>query len=162
MREMDHGQGKEGVNKSLDASQILREIDQRLTEQVIAGNLTDVDKWNLQNLLKKVCCRLAGHYKNLLREVESMGGNYIKLPSDIVYEEGREKGLEEGRVQGFEPYVSLICKKLRKKKSLQQIAQELEEDEETVKKVCDVIASLAPDYPEEKAVKKYCEALTFG
>ena len=48
-----------------------------------------------------------------------MGGIYIKLPSDIVFEEGREHGLA--------PYVSLICRKLRKKKSLQQISQELEE-----------------------------------
>lgn len=46
----------------------------------------------------------------------------------------REEAVEEGREEGMkEKLYELICKKLLKNKSLEQIAEELEEDPETIR-----------------------------
>ncbi len=61
---------------------------------------------------------------------------------------------EEGREEGREEYlISLICRKLRKGKSIEQIADELEEDEVRVKAICGIADEFAPDYDEEKVMQ---------
>ena len=60
-------------------------------------------------------------------------------------EEGREEG-EENRL------IRQICRKLRKGKSVEQIADELEEDETQVKVICDAAEAFAPDYDENKVI----------
>ena len=46
--------------------------------------------------------------------------------------------------------VELICKKLRKGKEIPQIADEVEEEEELVKKICDIADSYGPEYDADK------------
>ena len=57
---------------------------------------------------------------------------------------------EEGREEYL---ISLICRKLRKGKSIEQIADELEEDEVRVKVICGIADEFAPDYDEEKVMQ---------
>ena len=61
----------------------------------------------------------------------------------------KEEGREEGR---YFHLISQICRKLRKGKTVEQIADELEEDEARVKAICDAAEEFAPDYDEEKVM----------
>jgi hypothetical protein len=64
----------------------------------------------------------------------------------IIAMEERETGSERRLVEQ-------ICKKLRKDKDIPQIADEVEEEEKLVKKICDIAAVFAPDYDAEKVFK---------
>ena len=58
-----------------------------------------------------------------------------------------EIGREEGRVAGLEEKLIMqICKKIQKGRSIEQIADELEEDVETIQPLYDTILRYAPDY----------------
>ncbi|MCR5599035.1 MAG: hypothetical protein K6G19_12780 [Lachnospiraceae bacterium] len=68
-------------------------------------------------------------------------------------EEGREEGRKEGREEGREGHlITQVCRKLRKGKTAEQIADELEEDALRVKVICDVAEEFAPEYDEEKVM----------
>ena len=62
---------------------------------------------------------------------------------ELFKEEGREEGKEEGRE---ETLVTQICKKLVKGKSVPVIADEVEEPEEYVSKVCEIASKYLPNY----------------
>lgn len=66
------------------------------------------------------------------------------------YDEGKEEGREEGKTDLL---VSQVCKKLRKGKSIPQIADELEEDEIRIQVICQTAEKFAPDYDEEKVLE---------
>ena len=52
---------------------------------------------------------------------------------------GIERGIEQGIERGaLESTIALVCKKLKKNKSLSQIADELEEDEAKIKIIYDI------------------------
>ena len=58
-----------------------------------------------------------------------------------------EIGREEGRATGREEkLLMLICKKIQKGKSIEQIADELEEDVETIQPLYEIVLRYAPDY----------------
>ena len=50
--------------------------------------------------------------------------------------------------------VSLICKKLSKGKSVNQIADDLEEDVAKIKEIYDVAKDFAPEYDVKKILEK--------
>ena len=56
---------------------------------------------------------------------------------------------EEGREAQL---ISQVCRKLRKGKNVEQIADELEEDEIRIKAICDVAEAFFPDYDEEEVI----------
>ena len=61
-----------------------------------------------------------------------------------------------GVQQGIElSKISLLCKKLLKGQSVEQIADALEETVESIAKICEVANQFAPDYD----VEKICKAL---
>ncbi len=61
----------------------------------------------------------------------------------------KEEGREEGREAQL---ISQVCRKLRKGKNVEQIADELEEDEVRIKAICDTAEAFFPDYDEEKVI----------
>ena len=62
-------------------------------------------------------------------------------------ERGLEQGLEQGLAQGQElNLISLVCKKLKKDKSTEQIAEELEEEISVIELICKVASDFAPEY----------------
>lgn len=65
-----------------------------------------------------------------------------------------EIGLQQGLEQGL---VELICKKLRKGKDIQCIAEEVEEPLERVEKICHVAEKYAPEYAFSKVYEEYCK-----
>ena len=53
---------------------------------------------------------------------------------EMGVQDGIELGIEQGIERGaLESTITLVCKKLKKNKSLSQIADELEEDESKIK-----------------------------
>ena len=68
----------------------------------------------------------------------------------------REVGREEGNMLRL---ISIICKKLVKGKSVDVIADELKEDEATIKDICDIAVKYAPDYDAEAICKEYMEKM---
>ena len=76
---------------------------------------------------------------------EKMGVKYMQLWEEKAYirEEGLEQGLAEGRDKHL---INIICKKLAKAKSLDQIADEVEESIELVEKICLAAQKEAPAY----------------
>ena len=69
-------------------------------------------------------------------------------------EEGRAEGREEGRAEGREEgalqnLTGLVCRKLRRNKQAEQIADELETDPAQVRLICEAAAPYGPEYPED-------------
>ena len=63
----------------------------------------------------------------------------------------RRVGREEGMEQGDElRLIRQVCRKLKKGKSIEQIADELEEEEARIQVLCDVACDFAPEYDERK------------
>lgn len=64
-----------------------------------------------------------------------------------ILEIGEERGKEIGRET---MRVEMVCRKLKKNKSVQQIAEDLEEDKKLIEEICKSAAGFAPDYDPEK------------
>lgn len=61
--------------------------------------------------------------------------------------EGREEGREEGRKEGdLQRLVTLVCKKMKKNKTLEEIAGDLEEEIKTIEPICRAAEKFAPEY----------------
>lgn len=67
----------------------------------------------------------------------------LGIPELPEYVQEREKGMERQKIE-------LLCKKLRRAKSVEQIAEEREEDIGMIQGLCEAAASFAPDYDTEK------------
>ena len=67
-------------------------------------------------------------------------------------EQGIERGVGQGRVQIL---TEQVCRKLKKGKTPEEIADALEEPVENIQKICRIAEQYAPEYP----VEKVCNAL---
>ena len=67
--------------------------------------------------------------------------------ADYIEERGLKKGLERG---GHLKLIAQVCRKLAKGKTPETIAEELEEDINEVKRICEAASGYAPEYDAEK------------
>lgn len=89
---------------------------------------------------------------NRVRQVrlsEKMGVKYMQRWEEVVY--ARQDGITEGKALGMTEgeeklLIKLVCRKLKKNKSMQSIADELEEDVEKISKICEAASGHAPEY----------------
>ena len=75
------------------------------------------------------------------------------------YSEGEKRGYREGEKQGYKEgeekkLIGLICKKMKKNCSAEEIADLLEEDKEKVEAIYNTVLNFAPDYNIERIWKK--------
>jgi predicted transposase/invertase (TIGR01784 family) len=64
-------------------------------------------------------------------------------------------GRDEGMLEGEEyKLVKLVCRKLLKGKSIPEIAEDLEEDEEVIRDICQDAEEFAPEYDADKIMEK--------
>lgn len=82
-----------------------------------------------------------------------------ELHKQTLHDEGYEDGFSDGFNNGFNDgesanLIKLICRKLKKNKTPETIADELEEDLNTVKHICEVAESFAPEYDVKEILKK--------
>ncbi len=109
-------------------------------------------------MIKRVADKLATGHENVKKKVgDLMGGHVIDLDifraEDAAEARGRAQGEARGEVRGEDrKLIKLICRKLRKGKSIPQIADELEEEETRIKVICDAAKTFAPDYDENKVI----------
>ena len=68
------------------------------------------------------------------------------------YEDGFDDGFGDGELTNL---TKLVCRKLQKNKSPETIADELEEDIDTIQHICDIAIGFAPDYDVAKIVEQY-------
>ena len=78
-------------------------------------------------------------------------------------EAGYSTGIKEGYSSGISKgdvgrLVNSIIKKLQKNKSLEQIADELEESVETIQPIYDIVKKHAPEYDADKITTEVLEA----
>lgn len=75
------------------------------------------------------------------------------------YREGEKQGYKEGEKEGYKEgeekkLIGLICKKMKKNCSAEEIADLLEEDKEKVEAIYNTVLDFAPDYNIERIWKK--------
>ncbi|MCM1262072.1 MAG: Rpn family recombination-promoting nuclease/putative transposase [Butyrivibrio sp.] len=67
----------------------------------------------------------------------------------------KREGIAEGKI---EAKIEQVCRKLKKGKTLETIAEELEEDNiDTVQRICDIAKKYAPNYDVEGILEEYVE-----
>ena len=84
-----------------------------------------------------------------VRLSEKMGVKYMQRWEEVVY--ARQDGMTEGKALGEKKLlIKLVCRKLKKNKSVQTIAEELEEDLDKVSRICEAASKHAPEYDCDK------------
>ncbi len=78
-----------------------------------------------------------------------------KLHEEVIAEEAEERGMERGIKCGeMRKLILLTVRKLKKGKTAEVIAQELEEEEAVINKICEAAQEMAPEYDIEKIYMK--------
>ncbi len=109
--------------------------------------------------------RLKLIHKNVrkIKASEKMGVKYMQKWEELAYAreegkvEGRVEGLVEGEAKGEKIYlIKSVCKKLTKGKTVEVIAEELEEDAEVIAEICKAAEDSATDYDYSQIYEKWC------
>lgn len=67
----------------------------------------------------------------------------------------REEGMKEGKQEGLQEFlVTLVCKKLIKGESCEQIAKQLEESVDSIANIRDIAENTEPKYDVEKIMQE--------
>jgi predicted transposase/invertase (TIGR01784 family) len=127
------------------------------------GTVINVDK-DTENFLRYIeTGRVSDDYTDGLEQAVSIARcnkewrvEYMKtfVHDADVRREGKEIGIEIGKEAKL---IAQVCCKLRKGKSVEIIADELEEDVSVVSTICDVAKTFSPNYDEEKILDRYME-----
>lgn len=89
-------------------------------------------------------------------EMEEVSMRLWEAAQEAGIKMGIERGEEIGKEIGKETNrIEMICKKLRKGKSAEVIAEELEEEIAVIEKICIVAAPFAPEYDSDKIVEEW-------
>lgn len=89
-----------------------------------------------------------------IKASEKIGVKYMQLWEEMAL--AREEAKAEGKAEGENSIlVGLICRKLRKNKSIEQIAEELENDVSVVRDICRAAQPFAPDFDENKVYEAW-------
>lgn len=86
-----------------------------------------------------------------IRISEKLGVKYMQRWEELEY--ARQDGKNEGEMLKL---IQLVCKKMRRKKSILEIAEDLEEEIQMIQPVYELAQNFAPDYDYEKVSKEYC------
>ena len=113
-----------------------------------------IDACTRENILKD----FFGTYKNEVRRIMALDFTFerqIELTRMEYYQDGFSEGETHGEKNGqLQTLISLTVRKLRKGKSVEQIADELEADIATIAPICKAAEEFAPEYDEEKIFEK--------
>lgn len=77
-----------------------------------------------------------------------------ELHKQVIREESYEDGYNIGEISKL---TDQVCRKLKKNKAPELIAEELEEDLETIQHICEIARNYAPEYDVAEIVKEYRE-----
>ena len=139
-----------------------RMLSAQLDTEFTAENYDEVKKvysiWLCLNAPKHTVDTITEYGIETTVEVEERMKRMCNL-SDVIVEQGLQQGLEQGLQQGLEQglqqgiqqgeeksIINLVCKKVKRGKSLSVIAEELEEEEESLKVIYEAVLDATPDY----------------
>ncbi len=125
----------------------------RLSDEVDEGRLSGYSLSLIVRFVASIWNNITAGYKTLQEKVgDIMGGHVLEL--DVVV--AHRQGVAEGKAEGAEEQlISMICRKLKKGKTVSQIAEDLEESEIDISKIYTIARKYAPDYDEEKIIEEY-------
>lgn len=102
-----------------------------LEQETAKGNMTEYIRCTLVDMSKKVLLHIADRYATVKESVgEIMGGQILDYEAKDILNKGIKLGLEEGRRESLRHMVS---KKWKKGQTIAQIAEDLLEEEETIR-----------------------------
>ncbi len=138
-----------------DLVQHYKEIFRRLESEYKKGELPLFSLGVIIETMERVAYNMTlGHGTVNTKVGEIMGGQYKELEWIKAWREAEAKGKAEGKAEGAEEQlINMICRKLKKGKTVSQIAEELEEDEATIQSIVNTAEKYAPEYDIEKIVK---------
>ena len=115
---------------------------QKLLE-VANAELVKEEKQHMEAVLYTFACKFLNQTDlQEIKEILSM-----TVLGEMIWQDGLAKGMKEGHCMGREiERIHMVCKKLYKKKTPEQIAEELEEELPAIKRICRVAEQFAPDY----------------
>lgn len=124
------------------AEDILKEFFQEHREEVVGMSI-----WEFNEEL----------YREAMREDALEDGRNEGL------RQGLEQGLEQGFERGFQrKRVELVCRKLKKGKPIEQIAEELEESTKELRSIIDTAERFAPDYDVDRIMEEIARSSRIG
>ncbi len=142
---------KELLGRDLDA------IEKELNRRVKKHMLREYDKVLLLQLMWDVSKQAFVKSTAMKERVdEFMGGQVLEYAWETEYRRQLKEAEDEGRTIGSieganRKIISQICRKLAKNKSVEMIAEELEEDDiGYIQHICEVAAKYAPDYDADR------------
>ena len=98
--------------------------------------------------------------------MDLLGEDGFRLHLECLRDEAIAEGLAEGRTEGLAEglergkwmkTISLVCRKLARGKSPEEIAEDLEEEASVIAPICEVAGSFAPGYDADKIYEKLKE-----
>lgn len=123
--------------KLADLQRIYETILERLAKQEQRGKIDSFTKQTIVAMSKNVIQSLTKKQKHVKERLgDIMGGKILNYEAKDILNKGKAIGIEEGMNKGREQsLLSLIQKKLAKGKSIEQIADEVEESVERVQEL---------------------------
>ena len=128
---------KQAVLEAIDEcmeENILVDFFEKHREEVVEVSIYDYDEEEVRKVLAKEMAE---------EMVGEMAEKYAQEYAQKVAEEVSEKAFAEGKQSMM---INQIIKKVKKSKTLETIASELEEEESDIKTIYDAVVSSAPDY----------------
>ena len=123
----------EAMNECIDED-ILVDFFEQHREEVVEVSIYDYDEEEVRKVLAK-------------EMAEEMVGEMAEEMAEKMAEQLAEKYAQETAEKAVEQnIISLVIKKVKKSKTLETIASELEEEEADIKPIYDAVVSSAPDY----------------
>lgn len=132
-----NGAKQDMIIKSVELAKRIGERTQKV--QVLSGLLTFTDKVIDETYRKRIKEEL---------EMTQIG--------KMIYDDGLKEGIEQGQKLGAEyKLVEQSCIKLRKGKTPEQIANELEEEQKMIAEICKAAEPFAPGYDYQKVYQAW-------
>ena len=123
----------EAMDECIDED-ILVDFFEKHREEVVEVSIYDYDEEEVRKVLAK-------------EMAEEMVGEMAEEMAEKMAEQLAEKYAQEAAEKAVEQnIISLVIKKVKKSKTLETIASELEEEEADIKPIYDAVVSSAPDY----------------
>lgn len=128
----------------------LKDLSENSTEEVLS-------------IIEKVIKVMLRHFKISEEEVEAFTGQVKERKMSELFENfkgfdlpaAREKAKAEGLAEGFKEgekltLIKMVCKKLKRGKTVSEMSEELEEEYSVIESICQIVEDFAPDYDVEK------------
>lgn len=123
----------EAMDECIDED-ILVDFFEKHREEVVEVSIYDYDEEDVRRVLAEEYAQEVAH--GMAKELVEKA---TKEASDKAFAEGEQSGRQLN-------LINQVIKKVKKSKTLETIALELEEEEADIKPICDAVVSSAPDY----------------